>query len=163
MTRAQGADGVEHYEAQFYADPRMRLSETGPRRLTRSHGLLRRLRARARTLKRDTYAVYLAVRHPRTPWYAKVVAAVVVAYALSPFDLIPDFIPVIGYLDDLIMVPLGIAAVLRLMPADVIEECRGQAQVRIERPVSWIGAVFMVAVWLIAAAWLILVVRDLAA
>ena len=126
-------------------------------------GLLPRLRDRARVLKRDTYAVYLAARHPRTPWYAKVVAAAVVAYALSPFDLIPDFIPVVGYLDDLIIVPLGIAAVLRLIPADVIEECRAEAQARMERHVSWVGAAFMVAVWLIAATWLILVVRDLLA
>lgn len=122
---------------------------------------LRSLRDRARALKRDTYALYLAARHPRTPWYAKVLAATVVAYALSPFDLIPDFIPVIGYLDDLVIVPLGIAAVLRLVPADVLAECREQAQRRMQRPVSWIGAAFMIAVWLLAATWLALVVRDL--
>ena len=138
----------------------MALSETGPRRLTPPRGLLPRLRARARILKRDTYAVYVAARHPRTPWYAKVLAAAVVAYALSPFDLIPDFIPVVGYLDDLIIVPLGIAAVLRLMPADVIEECRAQAQVHMERHVSWIGAAFKVALWVVAATWLILLVRT---
>jgi hypothetical protein len=74
--------------------------------------LLAGLRDRARILKRDTYTLYLAARHPRTPWYAKMLAAAVVAYALSPFDLIPDFIPVIGYLDDLIIVPIGITPVL---------------------------------------------------
>lgn len=135
--------------------------EPDPRSEKTRSGLLRGLRDRARVLKRDTYALYFAARHPRTPWYAKVLAAAVVAYALSPFDLIPDFIPVIGYLDDLIIVPLGIAAVLRLMPADVLADCREQAQIRAERPVSWVGAAFMLAVWLLAAAWLALVVRNL--
>jgi uncharacterized membrane protein YkvA (DUF1232 family) len=123
--------------------------------------LLRGLANRARALKRDTYALYFAARHPRTPWYAKVLAAAVVTYALSPFDLIPDFIPVLGYLDDLIIVPLGIALVLRLVPDDVMADCREQAQLRMERPVSWIGAAFMVAVWLVAATWLVLLVRNL--
>jgi uncharacterized membrane protein YkvA (DUF1232 family) len=126
-------------------------------------GLLRKLGDRARLLKRDTYALYLAARHPRTPWYAKVLAAAVVAYALSPIDLIPDFIPVVGYLDDLIIVPLGIAAVLRLVPPDVLVECRAHAQTCTEHRVSWVGAAFMVAMWLLAAAWLVLVVRDLLA
>jgi uncharacterized membrane protein YkvA (DUF1232 family) len=132
-----------------------------PRKKDNRRGPLRALRDRASDLKRDTYAVYLAARHPRTPWYAKVLAAAVVAYALSPFDLIPDFIPVIGYLDDMIIVPLGIAAVLRLVPSDVMQDCREQARIRMERPVSWIGAAFMVAVWLLLAVWLVLVVRDL--
>jgi uncharacterized membrane protein YkvA (DUF1232 family) len=123
--------------------------------------LLDRLRYRARVLKRDTYALYLAARHPRTPWYAKVLAAAVVAYALSPFDLIPDFIPVIGYLDDLIILPLAIAMVLRLVPADVLADCRERAQMRVEHGVSWVGAAFIVAVWLVAVTWLILVVRGL--
>src|SRR5918911_3206143 len=123
--------------------------------------LLTGLKARARTLKRDTYALYLAARDPRTPWYAKVLAAAVVAYALSPFDLIPDFIPVLGYLDDLLIVPAGIALVLRLVPAEVLADCREQAQERAERPVSRVGAVFILAIWLLAAGWLVLVVRDL--
>jgi len=123
--------------------------------------LLRALADRARLLKRDTYVLYFAARHPRTPWYAKVLAAAVVAYALSPFDLIPDFIPVLGYLDDMIIVPLGIAAVLRLVPADVLADCRAQAQTRMERRVSWAGAAFMLAVWLLIATWLVLVVRNL--
>jgi uncharacterized membrane protein YkvA (DUF1232 family) len=127
---------------------------------TARRGFLYRVKDRTRVLKHETYAVYFAARHPRTPWYAKVLAAAVVAYALSPFDLIPDFIPVLGYLDDLIIVPLGIAAVLRLMPAEVLDECRTQAQVRLERPVSWIGAPFMVVVWLLATTWLLLVARN---
>jgi len=112
-------------------------------------------------LKRDTHALYLAARHPRTPWYAKILAGAVVAYALSPFDLIPDFIPVIGYLDDLIIVPLGMAAVLRLVPADVLAECRAKAQLGMDRRVSWVGAAFMVIVWVLAVTWLVLLVRDL--
>src|SRR3954453_13840528 len=123
--------------------------------------LLQCLRARALAVKRDAYALYLVARHPRAPWYAKVLAGAVVAYALSPFDLIPDFIPVFGYVDDLIIVPLGIAAVLRMVPPDVLAECREQAQMRMDRPVSWIGAAFIVIVWLLAAIWLVLVARDL--
>jgi uncharacterized membrane protein YkvA (DUF1232 family) len=124
-------------------------------------GLLDRLKSRARTLKRDTYALYFVARDPRTPWYAKVLAVAVVAYALSPFDLIPDFIPVIGYLDDLIIVPLGIAAVLRLVPAEVLASCREQAALPSERHVSWVGAAFMVLVWLLVATWVVLAVRGL--
>jgi uncharacterized membrane protein YkvA (DUF1232 family) len=87
-----------------------------------------RWRQWARGLKRDTYALYLAARDPRVPWYTKALALCVVGYALSPLDLIPDFIPIIGYLDDLILVPLGIALVLRLTPAGVLAQCRAQAQ-----------------------------------
>jgi uncharacterized membrane protein YkvA (DUF1232 family) len=116
----------------------------------------------ARGLKRDTYAVYLACRDPRVPWYAKVLAAAVVAYALSPIDLIPDFIPVLGYLDDLLLVPLGLALALRLIPAPVLAECRRAAADRLAagsgRPRSWAGAAVIVAVWLLLAAlaiWLV--------
>ncbi len=123
--------------------------------------MFERLRRHARALKRDTHAVYLATRHPRTPWHAKLLAAAVVAYALSPFDLIPDFIPVIGYLDDLIIVPLGIAAVLRLMPADVLADCREQAQMGVERRVSRVGAGFVVVVWLLVGTWLVFMAQHL--
>ena len=137
------------------------MTDSGAPRDKAGPGLLRDLGERARLLKRDTYAVYFAARHPRTPWYAKLLAAAVVAYALSPFDLIPDFIPVLGYLDDLIIVPLGVAAVVRLVPTDVLAECRAQAQRRMERPVSWAGAAFMIFVWLAVATWLVLVIRGL--
>ena len=115
------------------------------------------LRGRGRSLKRDTLTLYLAARDPRTPWYARVLAAAVVVYALSPFDPIPDFVPVLGYLDDMIVVPLGIAAVLRLIPADVLADSRAQARMRMERPVSWVGAAFMVAVWVAPATWVALI------
>lgn len=123
--------------------------------------LLDQLRDRARLLKRDTLALYLAARDPRTPWYAKLVAAAVVAYALSPLDLIPDFIPVLGYLDDLIIVPLGIAVVLRLVPAEVLADCRARAEVRTHGPVSRVGAIIVIAIWLVAAIWLVLAIRGL--
>lgn len=109
-------------------------------------------RQRARQLKREVFALYYAYKHPRVPWYAKVVAACVVAYALSPIDLIPDPIPVLGYLDDLVILPLGIALVLRLIPEDVLAECRRQAQKPPTRPVNWIAAGVIVAVWIGTAA-----------
>lgn len=90
-------------------------------------------------------------RHPRTPWYAKLLAAAVVAYAFSPLDLIPDFVPVLGYLDDLVLVPLGIALVIRLVPAPVMAECRERAQAASERPTSWWSALVIVAIWLLLA------------
>ncbi len=118
-------------------------------------------RAQAERLKRDAYALYFVARDPRTPWYARALAAAVVAYALSPFDLIPDFVPVLGYLDDLVIVPLGIALVLRLVPRAVLDDCRVRAQRAADRPVSRLGAAFMIAVWLALAALAILLVRDL--
>jgi uncharacterized membrane protein YkvA (DUF1232 family) len=120
-----------------------------------------RLKTWARGLKRDTLALYFAARDPRTPWYAKALAAAVVAYALSPFDLIPDFIPVIGYLDDLIVVPLGIALVIKLVPAAVIVDCRARAQAFDDKPISRAGAAFMIGVWLVAAVVAFLFVRNL--
>jgi len=92
----------------------------------------------ARGLKRDTYAQYLACCDPRVPWYAEALAAAVVAYALSPIDLIPDVIPVLGYLDDLLLVPLGLALALRLIPAPVLAECRRPPRRR-ERPAAELG------------------------
>jgi len=108
-------------------------------------------REHVRNLKRDVVAIALAVRDPRVPWYAKVVGVCVVAYALSPIDLIPDFVPVLGYLDDLVLVPLGLLLVLRLIPADVMAEHRVAASAIAERPVSRAGAAAVIVVWLAAA------------
>jgi uncharacterized membrane protein YkvA (DUF1232 family) len=119
------------------------------------------VRRRARALKQDTLALYLAVRDPRTPWYAKAVAGAVVAYALSPLDLIPDFIPVLGYVDDLILVPLGITLALKLVPQDVMADCRLRANAASGRPISRLGAAFMIGVWVVAAAWAALFLKDL--
>ena len=113
-------------------------------------GKLEAWRARAKSLKRDVQGIYLALRDRRTPWYAKVVAFFVVAYALSPIDLIPDPIPILGYLDDLILVPLGIALVRRLIPPNVLAECREKAEHggRRAKVLPWVGAVVIGLVWL---------------
>ena len=104
-----------------------------------------------RKLKKETLAIYLACKDSRVPWYARALAAVVVAYALSPIDLIPDIIPVIGYLDDLILVPLGIALVVRMIPPDVLAECREKAETAMAQttPTSRIAAVVVVLIWLL--------------
>jgi uncharacterized membrane protein YkvA (DUF1232 family) len=105
----------------------------------------------ARTLKRDVLAVYLAARDPRTPCYVKALALAVAAYALSPIDLIPDFIPVLGYVDDLLIVPLGIALVIRLIPAEVMVEHRALAAMAQQRPVSRAAAAVIVLIWIASA------------
>jgi uncharacterized membrane protein YkvA (DUF1232 family) len=105
------------------------------------------LKLRADALKRRTYALYLAARDPRTPWYAKALAACTVAYALSPVDLIPDFIPVIGYLDDLIIVPAGIALAIRMIPPDVWRECRDRAEQPVGTTAGIIAAVAVLIIW----------------
>ena len=110
--------------------------------------LFHRLRQWARTLKRDVVALYLAACDPRVPWYAKVVAACVTAYALSPIDLIPDFIPVLGYLDDVILVPLGIALAIWLIPPALFEEHRETASTQGDRPTSRIGAAVIITIWI---------------
>ena len=107
----------------------------------------------ARALRRDVLALWLAARDPRVPWHAKAVAAAVAAYALSPIDLIPDFVPVLGYLDDLVIVPLGILLAVRLVPAGVMAELRAEAARR-AKPVSRAGLAAVVAIWLGAVAWL---------
>ena len=110
------------------------------------------IRERARRIKQDTFALYLAVQDPRTPWYAKALAGAVVAYAVSPIDLIPDFIPVLGYLDDLILVPLGMLLAIRLIPPSVMADCRAQARASLDRPTSKAAAFIIVAIWALAAA-----------
>lgn len=111
-----------------------------------------RLKTWARVIKRDVHALFLARRDPRVPWYAKVLAVVVVGYALSPIDLIPDFIPVLGYLDDLILVPLGIVLVIRLIPPEIMAEHRELAAAAREQPVSRLAAVVVACIWGVSAA-----------
>ncbi|MBN9464924.1 MAG: DUF1232 domain-containing protein [Brevundimonas sp.] len=106
-----------------------------------------RLRIWAGKIKRDVRMLWLAARDPRTPWQAKLVAGVVAAYALSPIDLIPDFIPVLGYLDDLVLVPVGIWLAVKLIPIDLVAELRSRAET-IERPTSRAAAIAVVAIWL---------------
>src|SRR5947199_5817102 len=101
----------------------------------------------ARSLKRDAHAIYFAARDPRTPWYAKALALCVAGYPLSPIDLIPDFVPVLGYLDDLVIVPLGILAVLRLTPPEIMAENRAAAALCAERPVSRTAGTAIALAW----------------
>jgi uncharacterized membrane protein YkvA (DUF1232 family) len=107
----------------------------------------------ARQLKRETYALYLAYRDPRVPWYARLFALGVVAYAFSPIDLIPDPIPILGYLDDLVLVPVGVALALKMIPPPVMAECRQKAQTVMdqEKPTTWAAAAVIVAIWLLLA------------
>jgi uncharacterized membrane protein YkvA (DUF1232 family) len=105
----------------------------------------------ARSLKRDVRAVWLAARDPRVPWHAKAVAGLVAAYALSPIDLIPDFVPVLGYLDDLIIVPAGIWLVVRLIPSAIMAEHRATAAAADVRPKSWRAAVAFIVIWIAVA------------
>src|SRR5215470_1994954 len=116
------------------------------------------LKSWARIVKRDVHALYLAGRDPRVPWYAKAMAALVAGYALSPLDLIPDFIPIVGYLDDLILVPLGIVLVIRLIPSEIMAEHRATAAAARDRPVSRGAAIAIVCAWAAAlalSAWLL--------
>jgi len=113
---------------------------------------LEKWKQRARELKTEIHALFLAIKDPRVPWYAKLSAICVVAYALSPIDLIPDFIPVVGYLDDLILVPLGIGLTIRMIPLEVLSECRAKAKARtIEgTALGWIGATVIILLWTLA-------------
>ena len=117
-----------------------------------------RLKRWAQRLKVEVHALYLAYKDPRVPWYARVFAAVVVGYAFSPIDLIPDPIPVLGYLDDLVLIPLGVALAIRMIPPQVLAECREVAREMTDRPVSRVAAIVVVALWAALAAlavWLV--------
>jgi uncharacterized membrane protein YkvA (DUF1232 family) len=115
-----------------------------------SSPLINTWKARVRALKAEVYAMYLAYRDPRVPWYARLFAACVVAYAFSPIDLIPDPIPVLGYLDDLVLIPLGIWLVLKMIPPEVMADCRTRAQEELTggKPVNWIAAGVIIAIWI---------------
>jgi uncharacterized membrane protein YkvA (DUF1232 family) len=123
-------------------------------------GHIDRWRLWTRQLKTKTYAIYLAYKDPRTPWYARLFVVAVVTYAFSPIDLIPDFIPILGHLDDLIIVPLGIAITLRMIPKNVLDECTEKAQQMVgsSRPTSRAGAFVVVSIWIFVIAltiWLL--------
>ena len=116
--------------------------------------MLATLKAQAEQLKRHALTVYFAARDPRTPLLVRILAVSVAAYALSPIDLIPDFVPVIGYLDDLLLIPLGLALVVRLTPPEVIEAARARAEQTSVKPMSYSAAAVIIGVWLIIA-WLL--------
>lgn len=124
--------------------------------------MLEQLKSRARALKHETLAVYLAAKDPRTPWYAKAIAFLTIAYAFSPIDLIPDFIPILGYLDDLILVPAGIALAVRLIPAEVLAEARDKvAGSGLERGVGYVGAGLIIFVWIVILIGVIALIKFL--
>jgi uncharacterized membrane protein YkvA (DUF1232 family) len=106
------------------------------------------LKEKAKQLKTDTYTLYLASKDKRVPWYAKVFVAVIVAYALSPIDFIPDFVPVLGFLDDLIIVPAGIYLALKMIPREVLDECREKAKQELDKgKTNWVAAAVIVIIW----------------
>jgi uncharacterized membrane protein YkvA (DUF1232 family) len=111
--------------------------------------MLSRIKTWARRLNRDGHAVYLASRDPRVPWYVKTLAVAVAAYALSPIDLIPDFIPIVGYFDDLVIVPFGVWLVVSLIPGEIMAECRAKADAAGRRPVSRAGMVAIIVMWVL--------------
>ena len=103
---------------------------------------------RAQGLKREVSGMYFACHDPRVPWYAKVLAAGIVGYAFSPIDLIPDFIPVVGYLDDLVIIPLGVMAVRAMIPGAILAECRERASRLEGKPRNWVAAAIILMIWL---------------
>ena len=115
----------------------------------------------ARSIKRDVIAIWLAAKDSRTPWTARILATCVAAYALSPIDLIPDFVPVLGYLDDLLIVPLGILAVVKLIPPPLMAEHRAAATLVAAKPVSRVGLALVILLWLLAAIWLVAMFTNL--
>lgn len=115
----------------------------------------------ARKLRTETHALYLAYKDPRVPWYARVFAALVVGYVFSPVDPIPDFIPVVGLLDEMVVVPIGVAMVLRMIPSEVMAECREEATKMEDKPTNRVAAVVIVAVWLSFAALAVLIAARL--
>jgi uncharacterized membrane protein YkvA (DUF1232 family) len=131
---------------------------------TQQPSILQAWKKRAGRLKNEVYALYLAYQDSRTPWYGKAFAALVIAYAFSPIDLIPDPIPILGYLDDLILIPLGVVIALKMSPAEVMADSRLKAEEasRSGKPVSWVGAVLVGAIWIaLAVVAVMLMVRLL--
>jgi len=122
--------------------------------------MLENLKSRARALKNEALAVYLAAKDPRTPWYAKALIFFVVAHTFSPIDLIPDFIPILGYLDDLIITPLGLALAIRLIPVEVLAEAREKvASSGLDRSLGYIGAAAIIFVWIVGLIGVVYLIR----
>ena len=119
-------------------------------------GLMNKAREASHQLRRDAHMLWIAARDSRTPFVAKAIAGLVAAYALSPIDLIPDFVPIFGMLDELVIVPLGLAVAIRLVPADLLAEFREQADRAVERPVSRLGAILILGLWVTIAVFLAL-------
>ena len=124
-------------------------------------GIIENWKQKANRFKREIHAVYLAYKDPRTPWYARIFAACIIGYAFSPIDLIPDPIPILGYLDDLILIPLGLAIVIKMIPPKVLQECREKAQMaqREGKQKNWIAGSIIIAIWIIAFLITIIFIR----
>jgi len=115
----------------------------------KSLAMLEKIKSWAKSLKKDILVVWLIAKDKRTPILVKILAIIIAAYALSPIDLIPDFIPVLGYLDDIIIVPLGLLLVIKLTPQQIIEDCRIQASTLVEKPINRLAAIIIILIWLI--------------
>ncbi|GIO37104.1 hypothetical protein J41TS12_19650 [Paenibacillus antibioticophila] len=117
---------------------------------------IEKVKNKAREIKQNVFVLFLAYKDPRVPWYAKLFAALVVAYAFSPIDLIPDFIPILGYLDDLIIVPLGITLALKMIPQPVIAECRDRAEeIRKQgKQKNWVTGALFILIWILVVVWI---------
>lgn len=128
----------------------------------RGEALLKKIKYRASQLKAESFALYLAARHPETPWYAKVLVTGIIAYAFSPLDLIPDFVPILGYLDDLILLPIFIALAIKVVPDSVLKECRERARetFREGKPESRVAGAIIVLIWLSITALIIMWFYD---
>lgn len=114
-----------------------------------------RLRQRARELKSEVFALYFAYRDPRVVWYAKLFIIIVVGYAFSPIDLVPDFIPVLGYLDDLVLIPLGVTLAIKMIPAPVLEEARAKARSFQTKPKNWLAGALIIVIWVLVFGWVL--------
>lgn len=123
-------------------------------------GILERLKDKARIIKRELMALYYAYKHPKVPWFAKAFTALIIGYALSPIDLVPDFIPILGYLDDLILIPIGITIAVKMIPREVMEECRRNAAGIDKNSLgkSWIAGGIIIIIWI---ALIIVLIRPL--
>jgi uncharacterized membrane protein YkvA (DUF1232 family) len=115
-----------------------------------------KLKSKAKKIKQDIFVLVAAYKHPKTPFYVKLLSIIIVAYAFSPIDLIPDFIPVLGYLDDIILIPLGITLVLKLIPKDVLQECREitEKSEKVKRK-NWVAGTIIILLWIAALSWII--------
>ena len=117
--------------------------------------MFKKIKAWAKKLKRQIFILYYACKDDRVPWYAKVFTACIVTYAFSPIDLIPDFIPILGYLDDVILLPLGIMLALKMIPKDVLSDCEVKAEklMRNGKPKNWIGGSIIILIWIVITVW----------
>ena len=114
-----------------------------------------KLKSKAKKLKQDIFVLVEAYKHPRTPFYVKMLSIIIVAYAFSPIDLVPDFIPVLGYLDDIILIPLGITLVLKLIPKNVLQECRKIAEKSEKvKKKNWVAGIIIILLWVVFLAWI---------